>query len=57
MPLNKKQLQRLIRLVAQLKENRFPNCSSFAEALRRADLDENLNLACTEKTVIVIFKH
>lgn len=51
MPLNKKQLQRLIRLVAQLKENRFPNCSRFAEDLRRADIDENQNLACTEKTI------
>lgn len=51
MPLNKKQLQRLIRLVAQLKENRYPNCASFAGTLRRADLDENLNLACTEKTI------
>ena len=28
MPIGKKQLQRLIRLVAQLKENRYPNCST-----------------------------
>lgn len=47
MPIGKKQLLRLIRLVAQLKENRYPNCSSFAEDMRRADLDENLNVACT----------
>ena len=51
MPIGKKQLLRLIRLVAQLKENRYPNCSSFAEDMRRADLDENLNVVCTAKTI------
>ena len=51
MPISKKQLQRLIRLVAQLKENRYPNCSTFALAMRKADLDENLNVSCTPKTI------
>ena len=51
MPVSKKQLVRLIRLVAQLKENRYPNCARFAEEMRQADLDENLNLACTPKTI------
>ena len=51
MPISKKQLQRLIRLVAQLKENRYPNCSTFALAMRKADLNENLNVACTPKTI------
>lgn len=51
MPLSKKQLVRLVRLVAQLKENRYPNCSRFSEEMRRADLDENLNIACTPKTI------
>ena len=51
MPISKKQLQRLIRLVGQLKENRYPNCSTFAAAMRKADLDENLNVACTPKTI------
>lgn len=51
MPANKKQLMRLVRLVAQLKENRYPNCNSFAEEMRKADLDENLNLACSPRTV------
>lgn len=51
MPLSKKQLQRLIRLVAQLKENRYPNCSTFAAAMRKVDLDENLNISCTAKTI------
>ena len=51
MPMGKKQLLRLIRLVAQLKENRYPNCSSFASDMRKADLDENLNVSCTPKTI------
>ena len=51
MPISKKQLQRLIRLVSQLKENRYPNCSTFAAAMRKADLDENLNVSCTPKTI------
>lgn len=51
MPISKKQLERLIRLTSQLKENRYPNCSTFASEMRKADLDENLNLACTAKTI------
>lgn len=51
MPISKKKLQRLIRLVSQLKENRYPNCSTFAAAMRKADLDENLNVSCTPKTI------
>ena len=51
MAVGRKQLVRLIRLVAQLKENRYPNCSSFAAELRQLDLEENLNVACTAKTV------
>lgn len=51
MPVSKKQLLRFIRLVAQLKENRYPNCTSFAADLLKADLNENINIACTEKTV------
>jgi len=45
MPVNKKQLQRLLRLVACLKENRYPNCTSFAQELCKADLTENRNLS------------
>ena len=40
-----------MRLVASLKENRYPNCSSFAAELRAADVNENINIACTPKTV------
>lgn len=51
MPISKKQLIRLVRFVASLKENRYPNCSSFAAELRKADISENINVACTPKTI------
>jgi len=48
---SKAQLHRLIRLVGELKQNRYPNCTSFAKKLREADIDENLNLSCSAKTI------
>lgn len=51
MPTNKKQLKRMIKFVAMLKENRYPNCSSFAEELKKEDLLNNENVSCTTKTV------
>ena len=52
MPLNKKQVIRLIKLVAELKENRYPNAKSFSNKLKNADLYENLNIACGERTIL-----
>ena len=46
MPENKKQLMRLIKLVAELKENRYPNRHSFAEKRRKSDIDGNMNVSC-----------
>ena len=40
MPTNKKQLQRLVKFVAMLKENRYPNCYSFVEELRKDFLSD-----------------
>ena len=51
MPTNKKQLQRLVKFVAMLKENRYPNCYSFVEELRKDDLYRNKNVVCTTKTI------
>ncbi|MFZ2657521.1 MAG: WYL domain-containing protein [Victivallales bacterium] len=51
MPTNKKQLQRLVKFVAMLKENRYPNCYSFVEELRKDDLYGNKNVICTTKTI------
>lgn len=51
MPTNKKQLKRLVMLVAELKENRYPNSITFSDRMRKLDLERNLNLACTAKTI------
>ncbi len=51
MTIGRKQLRRLLRIAAQLKENRYPNRRSLAAEFRRADIDENLNLACSTKTI------
>ena len=52
MPLNKKQLLRLIRFVAELRKNAYPNAATFTRKLRELELDENLNIACSERTVM-----
>lgn len=51
MPINKKQLLRMIRFVALLKANKYPNCTSFCKMLKDADIYENINIACTPKTI------
>jgi predicted DNA-binding transcriptional regulator YafY len=38
-------------LVADIKQNNYPNSASFAEKLRNIDIDENQNIACTAKTI------
>lgn len=52
MPVNKKQLLRMIRFVAELRRNAYPNATTFTRKLRELDLDENLNLGCSERTVM-----
>lgn len=51
MPLNKKQLIRLVKLVSELKQNRYPNCQSFAEKLLASEFSDNVNIACGPKTI------
>lgn len=51
MPVSKKQMLRFIRLVDLLKSDKYPNCSSFAKQMRKVDIDENINISCTPKTV------
>ena len=51
MPNNKKQLQRMKHFIAEVKKHKYPNSKSFAEKLRDLDIDLNLNIACTPRTV------
>ena len=48
---NKKQLLRLINLVAELKKNNYPNSRTFAEKLRDSDLYDETNISCCNKTI------
>ena len=46
-----KQLIRLIRFVGELKLNNYPNCESFSQKLRKLDLDKNIDISCSPKTI------
>ena len=52
MPVNKKQLLRLIKFVAELRKNAYPNAATFTRKLREMDLNENLNISCSERTIM-----
>ena len=51
MPRSKKQLLRLINLVAELKKNNYPNSRTFAEKLKESDLWDETNINCCAKTI------
>ena len=51
MNINKKQLYRLVKFVGELKENRYPNCKSFSDELQNSDIDDNVNIRCSAKTI------
>ncbi len=52
MPVNKKQFLRMIKLVAEMRRNAYPNASRFVKLLRNAEDMENLNIACSERTIM-----
>ncbi len=51
MNINKKQLYRLVKFVGELKENRYPNCKSFSDEMRKTDIEGNINISCSAKTI------
>ena len=52
MSVQSRQALRLIKFVAEMKKNNFPNAGSFAKLLRRADVDENFACACSTRTIM-----
>lgn len=46
------QALRLMKFVAEMRKNNYPNASSFAELLKQADIDENIPLACSTRTIM-----
>ncbi len=52
MSIQSRQAVRLMKFVAEMKKNNFPNATSFAQLLRRADVDENFACACSPRTIL-----
>ena len=43
MPTNKKQLLRMVKMVADLRKNSYPNVNTWVKKFEALDRDENLN--------------
>lgn len=56
MPIQKAQLQRLIRITALLKENRYPNSKTLVEEFRKMEWEEGIPVGCVKKTVLRDFQ-
>jgi proteasome accessory factor B len=52
MSVQSRQAVRIIKFIAELKKNNYPNASSFAKLLRKADVDENFACACSVRTIM-----
>ncbi len=52
MSVQSRQALRMIKFVAELKKNNYPNAGSFAKLLRKADGDENFAFACSTRTIM-----
>lgn len=52
MPTNKKQLLRMIKMIADLRKNSYPNANTWVKKFAALDKDENLNIACGKRTVM-----
>ena len=52
MSVQSRQTLRLMKFVAEMRKNNFPNAGSFARLLRRADEEENIPCTCSTRTVM-----
>lgn len=52
MSVHKSQIQRLLHISSQLKENRYPNLNSLVEDFRRIEQEEGIPIQCVRKTVL-----
>ena len=52
MSVQSRQALRLMKFVAEMRKNNFPNAGSFARLLRRADEEENIPCTCSTRTVM-----
>ena len=51
MSVQARQALRLMKFIAEMKKNNYPNAGSFAKLLHRMDVDENVDCACSPRTV------
>ena len=47
-----RQALRLMKFVAEMRKNTFPNAGSFAKLLQQADVDENIPCSCRARTIM-----
>jgi len=40
-----------MKFIGELKENRYPNCKSFSDKLTNLDIENNIDIACSPKTI------
>ncbi len=52
MSVQSRQALRLMKFVAEMRKNNFPNAGSFARLLRRADEEENIPCTCSTRTIM-----
>jgi proteasome accessory factor B len=52
MSVQSRQALRLMKFVAEMRKNNFPNAGSFSRLLRRADEEENIPCTCSTRTVM-----
>ena len=52
MSVQARQALRLMKFVAEMKKNNYPNAGSFARLLREMDINENMDCACSSRTVL-----
>ena len=52
MSVQSRQALRLMKFVAEMRKNNYPNAGSFARLLRRADLEENVPCKCSTRTIM-----
>jgi predicted DNA-binding transcriptional regulator YafY len=52
MPINKKQIFRMLKMVSDLRSNSYPNANTWVQKFKDLDLKENLNIACGLRTIM-----
>jgi len=52
MSVQSRQALRLMKFVAEMRKNNYPNAASFARLLRQADVGENIPCSCSTRTIL-----